>query len=99
GDPPRRRRPRSAKQLTAGARGAPATRPPAPRPGGLPATPLTPAELRILQLLPTSTYLQMADTLYVSRNTVKTHLRSIYQKLCVESRSQAIERAVELRLL
>jgi LuxR family transcriptional regulator, maltose regulon positive regulatory protein len=41
----------------------------------------------------------MADTLYVSRNTVKTHLRSIYQKLCVESRSQAIERAVELRLL
>jgi LuxR family maltose regulon positive regulatory protein len=41
----------------------------------------------------------MADTLYVSRNTVKTHLRSIYQKLGVESRSQAIERAVELRLL
>jgi ATP/maltotriose-dependent transcriptional regulator MalT len=32
-------------------------------------------------------------------NTVKTHLRSIYQKLGVESRSQAIERAVELRLL
>ncbi len=63
------------------------------------AEPLTPAEHRILKLLPTSTYLQMAETLYVSRNTVKTHLRSVYQKLGVESRSQAIERAVELRLL
>jgi len=66
---------------------------------GLLAEPLTPAELRVLKLLPTSTYLQMAEVLYVSRNTVKTHLRSIYQKLAVESRPQAIERAVELRLL
>ncbi len=63
------------------------------------AEPLTAAEQRILELLPTSTYLQMADTLTVSRNTVKTHLRSIYQKLGATSRSQAIERAVELRLL
>jgi len=61
--------------------------------------PLTAAELRILKLLPASTYLQMAATLYVSRNTVKTHLRSIYQKLGVTSRSEAIERAVDLRLL
>ena len=57
------------------------------------AEPLTPAEMRILKLLPTSTYLQMAATLYVSRNTVKTHLRSVYQKLGVASRSEAIERA------
>jgi len=63
------------------------------------AEPLTAAELRILALLPTSTYLQIADTLYVSRNTVKTHLRSIYQKLGVASRSAALERAVDLRLL
>ena len=41
----------------------------------------------------------MPEILYVSRNTVKTHLRSVYQKLGVESRSQAIERAVELHLL
>jgi LuxR family transcriptional regulator, maltose regulon positive regulatory protein len=60
---------------------------------------LTPAELRVLKLLPTSTYLQMAEVLYVSRNTIKTHLRSIYQKLGVESRSLALERAVELRLI
>jgi len=52
-----------------------------------------------LKLLPTSTYLQMADTLYISHNTVKVHLRSVYQKLGVTSRSQAIQRAVDLRLL
>ena len=76
-----------------------AAQPDGSRSGTLLAEPLTPAELRVLKLLPTSTYLQIAEVLYVSRNTVKTHLRSIYQKLGVESRPQAIERAVELRLL
>jgi LuxR family maltose regulon positive regulatory protein len=61
--------------------------------------PLTAAETRILKLLPTSTYLQIGANLYISRNTVKTHLRSIYQKLGVTSRPEAIERAVDLRLL
>ena len=61
--------------------------------------PLTGAEMRILRLLPTSSYVQIAATLYISRNTVKTHLRSIYQKLDVASRAQAIERALDLRLL
>ena len=64
-----------------------------------PTEPLTAAELRVLKLLPTSTYPQMAATLYVSRNTIKTHLRSIYQKLGAASRSEAIERAIDLRLL
>jgi LuxR family transcriptional regulator, maltose regulon positive regulatory protein len=69
------------------------------RPGrGLP-EPLTAAELRILKLLPTSTYPEMAAALYISHNTVKTHLRSVYQKLGVTSRAEAIERAVDLRLL
>ena len=63
------------------------------------ADPLTAAEQRVLTLLPTSTYLQIADTLYISRNTVKTHLRSVYQKLGVTSRSEALKRAVNLRLL
>jgi LuxR family transcriptional regulator, maltose regulon positive regulatory protein len=76
----------------------------AAQPGSAPfsrvlAEPLTAAEDRVLQLLPTSTYLQIAETLYISRNTVKTHLRSIYQKLGVVSRSGALERAVDLRLL
>jgi LuxR family transcriptional regulator, maltose regulon positive regulatory protein len=63
------------------------------------AEPLTAAEQRVLALLPTSTYLQIAETLAVSRNTVKTHLRSVYRKLEVVSRSAALERAVELHLL
>jgi LuxR family maltose regulon positive regulatory protein len=50
-------------------------------------------------LLPTSTYAQMANSLYVSRNTVKTHLRSIYQKLGATSRSEAVVQAVDLHLL
>ena len=69
------------------------------RPGHPLAEPLTAAERRILALLPTSSYLQIADTLFVSRNTVKTHLRSIYYKLGASSRAQALQRAVELRLL
>jgi LuxR family transcriptional regulator, maltose regulon positive regulatory protein len=69
------------------------------QPGRVLVEPLTVAEQRVLAFLPTSTYLQIADTLYVSRNTVKTHLRSIYRKLGVASRSQALRRAVDLRLL
>jgi LuxR family maltose regulon positive regulatory protein len=63
------------------------------------AAPLTAAEQRILQLLPTSTYAQIANSLCISRNTVKTHIRSIYQKLGVTSRSEAVERAVDVQLL
>ncbi len=63
------------------------------------AAPLTTAELRVLELLPTTNYVQMAATLYISRNTIKTHLRSIYQKLGASSRSEAIQRAVNLHLL
>jgi LuxR family maltose regulon positive regulatory protein len=76
----------------------------AAQPGSAPSSrvlpePLTAAEQRVLTLLPTSTYLQIADTLRVSRNTVKTHLQSIYRKLGAPSRSAAIERAVDLHLL
>ena len=87
------------EQLIGAALEVRATQPDASRSRCVLIEPLTAAELRILKLLPTSTYLQMAATLYVSRNTVKTHLRSIYQKLGVTSRSEAIERAVDLRLL
>jgi LuxR family maltose regulon positive regulatory protein len=86
-------------QVTTAARQARAVQPRAFQPGRVLAEPLTAAEQRILELLPGCTYLQMADTLFISRNTVKTHLRSIYHKLGATSRSQAIERALELRLL
>ncbi len=87
------------EQLVAAALETRAAPPDTSRSPGRLAQPLTSAELRVLKLLPTHTYLQMADVLYISHNTVKTHLRSVYQKLGVESRSQALERAVELRLL
>ncbi len=87
------------QQLIAAALDVRAAQPSSAQPGRGLIEPLTQAELRILQLLPTSTYLQMAATLYVSRNTVKSHLHSIYHKLGVTSRAQAIERAVDLRIL
>ena len=87
------------EQLIAAALQVRAAQPAASRPRRVLVEPLTAAELRVLKLLPTSTYPQIAATLYISRNTVKTHLRSIYQKLGVASRSQAIGRAADLRLL
>ena len=87
------------EQLVAAALEVRATQPGSAQSSRALAEPLTAAEQRILTLLPTSTYAQIADTLFISRNTVKTHLRSIYQKLGVASRSEALERAVDLCLL
>lgn len=53
--------------------------------------PLTPAELRLLHHLPSHrTYPQIADELFISTNTVKTHAQSIYRKLGASSRSEAV---------
>ena len=72
---------------------------PASRQGKL-IDPLTAAELRVLELLPRRlTYTEMAAELYVSLNTVKTHLRHAYTKLGVTSRSSAIKRATTLGIL
>jgi LuxR family maltose regulon positive regulatory protein len=61
---------------------------------------LSPSELRVLRYLPTNlTRPEIASELYVSINTVNTHIRSIYSKLGVRDRSSAVGRARELRLL
>lgn len=53
---------------------------------------LTPAELRVLRMLPSHlSYRQIADELIVSPNTVKTQVRSAYLKLGVSSRHEAVE--------
>jgi LuxR family maltose regulon positive regulatory protein len=51
------------------------------------------------QLATHRTLAEIGDHLFVSRNTVKTHTVSIYRKLLVSGRSEAIERAIELNLL
>jgi LuxR family maltose regulon positive regulatory protein len=63
-------------------------------PGVPGASSLTTAELRLLPLLATHlTFPEIGERLFVSRNTVKTQAISIYQKLAVSSRSDAIEQA------
>jgi LuxR family transcriptional regulator, maltose regulon positive regulatory protein len=53
---------------------------------------LTAAELRLMHFLPTHLSLQeIADRLFLSRPTVKTHVASIYSKLDVQGRSEAVE--------
>ncbi len=69
-------------------------------PAGAWAMSLTNAELRLLPYLATHlTFPEIASRLFISRNTVKTEAVSIYRKLGASSRSQAIERAIEVGLL
>jgi LuxR family transcriptional regulator, maltose regulon positive regulatory protein len=68
--------------------------------GTLGASSLTAAELRLLPLLSTHlSLLEIGERLHLSRNTVKTHVISIYRKLGVSSRSEAMQRVRELGLL
>ena len=61
---------------------------------------LNPSELRVLRYLPTNlTRSEIARELYVSVNTVNTHIRNIYTKLGAHDRSSAVQHARELRLL
>jgi LuxR family maltose regulon positive regulatory protein len=70
------------------------------RTGPAGASSLTAAELRLVPLLATHlSYAEIGQRLFVSRNTVKTHSMSIFRKLGVSSRSEAIERAEEIGLL
>ena len=63
-------------------------------------TTLTAAELRLLPLLATHlSFREIGERLFVSRNTIKTQAISVYRKLGVSSRSEAIHRADELGLV
>ena len=75
----------------------------APRPAG-PAdavsVPLTDSERAVLRFLPSHmTNEEISQALFLSINTVKTHLRSAYRKLGVSSRREAIARGRRLGLL
>ena len=63
-------------------------------------TTLTSREVEILQLLPTGkTYTELAETLFISESTLKTHLQSIYRKLTARNRLEAINEARRLGIL
>jgi LuxR family transcriptional regulator, maltose regulon positive regulatory protein len=62
--------------------------------------PLTEREQRILRYLPTMlSNAEIGAEVFVSLNTVKTHLRSIYRKLDANGRAEAVDRARRLGLL
>ncbi len=65
-----------------------------------PDQPLTHSENGVLGYLPTHfPAREVADKLCLSANTVKTHLRHLYQKLGAHSRHDAVQRARAIGLL
>jgi LuxR family transcriptional regulator, maltose regulon positive regulatory protein len=74
----------------------------APPPAGPqpPLEALTDTEVRVLRYLPTNLPAsQIAGELYVSHNTVRTHIRHLYAKLGTHTRAEAVARARALGLL
>jgi LuxR family maltose regulon positive regulatory protein len=70
------------------------------RPGAQSGEALSERELAVLRLLPTGlSQREIGERLYVSMNTVKTHLRNVYRKLEAPTRKSAVTRARELGLL
>ena len=75
---------------------------PAPAPVGTqqPLEPLTESEIRVLRYLPTNlTGPEIAGELYVSHNTVRTHITHLYAKLGTHRRAETVARARDLGLL
>jgi LuxR family maltose regulon positive regulatory protein len=69
-------------------------------PAGSAIPPLTDRELTVLRYLQgTLSHVEIAALLYISVNTVKTHVKNIYSKLGANRRKDAIRRGRELRLL
>ena len=70
-----------------------------PRPAARPGQDLTERERTVLRLLKSGLHeREIGDELYVSRNTVHSHIQSIYRKLAVSTRAEAVERTRELGL-
>jgi LuxR family maltose regulon positive regulatory protein len=62
--------------------------------------PISVSETRVLRYLPTNLRVpEIAGQLTLSVNTVRTHIRHLYEKLGVHSRTEAVERSRALGLL
>ena len=62
--------------------------------------PLTPQETRLLKLLSEGySYQNSAGQLNISINTVRNYIRSIYEKLHVNTKSEAVSKALRHRLI
>ncbi|MBF8185029.1 response regulator transcription factor [Nonomuraea sp. K274] len=71
-----------------------------PAPGGPPAAAPSPRELEVLRLLACgAANKEVARALLISETTVKTHLKHIFAKLGVDSRTAAVAVALERRLI
>lgn len=67
---------------------------------GLPEHDLTPQEIRLLKLLAEgASYQAAADGLGISINTVRNYIRSVYEKLHVNSKSAAVVKAMKRRII
>ncbi len=65
-----------------------------------PNSPLTKRETEILQLISEGkTYTQISEELFISKETSKTHIKNIYSKLQVRSKSEAIAKANQEKLI
>ena len=63
-------------------------------------TPLTQRETKVLELLSKGkSYTHIAEELFVNKETIRTHIKNIYWKLEVHSKADAIEKAVQERLI
>jgi len=63
-------------------------------------SPLSPRETEVLQLLAKGkSYTMIAGELFIDKETVRSHIKNIYIKLEVNSKSQAIEKATKERLI
>jgi DNA-binding NarL/FixJ family response regulator len=61
---------------------------------------LTPQEIRLLKLLVEgNTYQGAADLLNISIHTARNYIRSIYDKLHVHSKSEAVSKALRSRIV
>ncbi|MAT56893.1 MAG: DNA-binding response regulator [Ignavibacteriae bacterium] len=61
---------------------------------------LTPREFEVLnELVKGSSYKVIAEALFISEETVRRHIKSIYRKLEVHSKSEAVAKAIKERLV